>query len=367
MICLNDGGGSGDIEGMTRSRISRQVRLAFALIVSAAPPAVAAAPADRVVVVVDSAAASGLDGDAVRRAISAELRASVVAPSDPAAAGVANVLIVNVDKATIRMTLRSDSGGTTTRSIAASLDRSARMRDIGWLAGNLLRDQVSAIVESAPRESRVAPATEPPPPTAPEKQPPATALAPSAGRGRATVAAPADAVAARASTPPVSPRPEWTVAALAGSSLALAADYERPFASTFQLVVQRRAAPRTLVVGGALHIGYAWTGVTVHLFGVDGFVGKEWRGARWFGEVTAGLGIEAERPYSGRPHSCPSSPCLVNPPDVSPILVAPLTSTVGVGVASRVDLAVRLIVQLSAGGLLDTSASATAGVRLRLP
>src|SRR5262245_24967247 len=130
--------------------------------------ALAAAPVDRVVVVVDSSAGLGVDCDAVRRAIGDELRVPVVAPSDPVAGGTANILVVSVEEATIRMTLRSNRLGPTTRTIPASPDRTVRLRDIGWLAGNLLRDQVSPIVVAS------SPAMEPPPP-APEASPQAAA------------------------------------------------------------------------------------------------------------------------------------------------------------------------------------------------
>ena len=118
----------------------------FALVMGVAPRAFAAGPADRVVVVVDGSAGLGLGGDDVRQAISDELRAPVISPSEPAAGDASNILVVSVDKATVRMTLRASGREPTTRSIPASSDRSARLRDIGWLAGNLLRDQVSPIV-----------------------------------------------------------------------------------------------------------------------------------------------------------------------------------------------------------------------------
>jgi hypothetical protein len=102
----------------------------------------------------------------------------VVAPEDASAAGASNVLIVSVDKAGIRMSLRGSAAGLVGRTIPAPLDYPTRLREIGWLAGNLARDQVSGIV-AAPAEHRpgtpamdiaaadLAPAIETPPQTSP--------------------------------------------------------------------------------------------------------------------------------------------------------------------------------------------------------
>ena len=370
---LNETAGRGDTWGMRRSPLALLVLLQLAVIMIGAPLAFAATPAERVVVVVDGSAGLALDGDAIRRAISEELRAPVLAPSEPAAGGAASILVVSGDGTTIRLILRSNSAASaTTRTIPASPDRSVRLREIGWLAGNLLRDQVSPIVASRPAaESRSAPATEPPASTPEPKPAPAAAPALGAGGSAAPLAPSVDALTARGSGLPGPPRPEWTVAALAGLIF--------PTAATYQLDIQRRAAPGRLAVGAALQLGSTWAGAAygghnVHVFGLGGFIAKERRGSRWFIDGASGLGIEAAHEFSGAPFNgpqcMPSAPCPagnVVSPDLKPFLFVRLTSTAGVALTSGLDLVVRLTGQLSSGGILMSDAGATAGIRLRGP
>ena len=131
-------------------------------------------------VVVESTPGAGIDAREVRQTVGAELGIPVVAPEDATAAGASNVLIVSIDKSDIRMSLRGSAAGLVGRTIPAPVDRPTRLREIGWLAGNLARDQVSGIV-AAPAEHRagahatdlaaadLAPAIE----TAPQTAPPA--------------------------------------------------------------------------------------------------------------------------------------------------------------------------------------------------
>jgi len=342
----------------------------LSLIIGVEPCALAGAPADRVVVVVDSGAGPGLDSGAVRRAISDELGAPVIAPSDPAAGDASTLLVVSADKATIRMTLRAGDRGTTTRTIPASPDRAVRLREIAWLAGNLLRDQVSSIVgSSAPAAgSRSTPPAAPAPAVAPVDQPrQERAATPVPGAAKtAAVAPPVNAIAS-ASTSPAARRPEWVIAALAG--VAVAPNYDSWFSSSYQLDFRRRS-PSGLVLGLGLQAGYAWTGGTVHIFGVDGVIGKEWRGSRWFGELTIGIGLEAARPLSDTSSSTCEN-CVLPPKHVSgdPTLAAfvPLACSFGVALTPSIDFAVRLNLQPSSNGIINTTGGATAGVRWRVP
>jgi hypothetical protein len=366
---LNETGGSGDTQNMPRPPLTLLAPLPFALIVGVgvAPRALAAEPAGRVVVVVDSSAGLGLDGEAVRRAISDELRAPVVAPSDEEAGGAASMLVVSIDKGTIRMTLRSSRSAAATRAIPASPDRSVRLRDIAWLAGNLLRDQVSPIVGLPPAAaSRTASATAPPPLAPGPKQEPTAAPAARDGRGEAALGPPVDALAARGSDLPGAPRRAWLVTALAGPLVGPAGGGQVYVASAYELELRRRAAAHGLVVGMDLLAGHAWGIITVHPFGVGGFVGKEWRGSRWFGDAAGGAGIEIVQANSLGTFNC-TSPCVLSSsPSLAPYPFVRVTSTLGVAVTPRFDFVVRMAVQLSSYGLELSTAGVTAGLRLRL-
>jgi hypothetical protein len=332
---------------MVRPRHAKLALLQAALAALLAPRASAEQALEPVVVVVESPADTGLDGDAVRRAVGVELDEPVIGPSDPGAAAAAHVLVVSVDKARICMILRARDGEVTARQIDASADRAARLRDIAWLAGNLLRDQVSPIVGR--------PATEPPHPTAPPPN-----------------AAPVASVAAQAE-PAVRPaRAQWELSVLSGP--AFAPNYEgNEYSSTTQIDVQRRAPGRTLVLGVALQIGHNFAGDTVHVFGADAFLGKEWRGSRGFGEVAAGFGIEAARPLNGAASNGPSCPVTgpcpafdVRAPGLAALPFFRATATAGVAITARLDLALRIGGQFSGNGLFDSTASVTAGLRWRV-
>jgi hypothetical protein len=335
--------------------------LSLILDVGVAPCASAAEAAARVVVAVDRSAGLGLDGDDVRRAISDEIHAPVVAPSDGAAAGAASILVVSADKGTIRMVLRSNHVAATTRTIPASPDRSVRLREIGRLAGDLLRDQ--------------------PTPEPTQEIAPAPAPAPAAVRSESAPAPPVESLAAASAAPPGSPPPEWIVAAFGGPTMAVDAGATLAFAASYQLEVQRRAAPGALAVGLALQIGTGTAGYGrhvygtlaeqygEHVFGLDGFVAKEWRGTRWFIDTAAGAGLEEAYttsspgilgiiPTGGHTHTTPV-------PDM--LLFVRGTSTAGVAVTSRLDVVVRLTAHLSPHGFETSFVGAAAGLRLRVP
>jgi hypothetical protein len=156
--------------------------------VMAGPLAARAAGAEPLLVVVE--AAPGVDADAgeIRRAISAEVHLPTVAPTTADSEGAERALIVGVERNHIAVALRGAYAPPVLRVIPAQADQRARVRAIAWLAGNLVRDQVSGIVAGdvpaspglanmpalaapaapAAQEAAVAPAaTEPPPYQAP--------------------------------------------------------------------------------------------------------------------------------------------------------------------------------------------------------
>ena len=127
--------------------------IAFA--VTALPSLAAAAVVDPLLVVVETAPGAVVDAVEVRQAITGELGKAVRAPRDPAAPDTPDLLIVAVDRAEIRMSLRAGAGGVVSRTVPAPSDRKARLQSIGWLVGNLARDQVGAIVAPVPAPAPV--------------------------------------------------------------------------------------------------------------------------------------------------------------------------------------------------------------------
>ena len=271
-------------------------------------PSRADAAVEPLVVVVETRPGDGIDPVEVRRAIADELRTPVRAPRDADAEGTADLLIVTVDRAEIRMSLRARAASVVTRTVPAPGDRKARLQVIGWLAGNLARDQVSEIVAPAPAPVAGAAATAsvdpigrqepPPPPPPPPTEPPP--LAESAARD----AAPASAgvIAAGPAPPAGSTGSGWSVTIGGGPSALWTGfgDREQPIWPTvgvWYLEVQRRAPGGHLILGGALDIGpdmalgYATNAPA--FIGTVALLGAGHRFGRTFVEATVGAGLEA--------------------------------------------------------------------------
>src|SRR5262245_13333095 len=103
----------------------------------------------RLLVSVEVAPGVGVAAADVRRAVGTELGTAVIAARESSADGATDVLLVALDPREIRMSLRAGSAPIVSRAIAAPADRTERLRSIGWLAGNLVRDQVGPIVATA--------------------------------------------------------------------------------------------------------------------------------------------------------------------------------------------------------------------------
>lgn len=339
---------------------------------------------ERLLVVVESAPGVGVDARDVRQTIGAELGISVVAPTDATAAAASNVLIVSVDRADIRMSLRGSAAGLVARTIPAPLDRPARLRRIGWLAGNLARDQVSGIVAApaergpATREMEIA-AADVTPATAPTPDGPAPddLLPPPAPSAAANSAEPAAIVSARPAKVATSQGPHWAITAASGAT---GAAFSQDGSATairevgHQLELQHQSSPDALIFGAALDVGTRSPLSGADLVGIAGFVGTGWRHRRWFVETTAGLGLEVARlPNSSLhvptipPNGGPISETTVNGPFQS-LLYLRGVATAGLSITTSLDLVGRVGVHLaSAGGFAADLLSASAGLRFTLP
>ncbi|HLK92255.1 MAG TPA: hypothetical protein VKZ18_20340 [Polyangia bacterium] len=275
--------------------------------------ALAATPAHAadgsLLVVIEAPPALGADAAEIRRAIGAELRVSVAAPTQTASDRSERALIVALERDRIAMSLRASDAAPTVRVIPAPADHAAWLHAIAWLAGNLARDQVSPIIAQMPPESPPAatapalpaslPATEPPP--APPATPPAAAPAappplPDFPPG------PAIAVRVARRTPPSPLR--WSVTGSIGplvaglghqSSYPWSAGFGLEPSTMWQIAVQRRRERERLVVGGALEGTYnnSGNGVGPQLIGAEVFVGADWPHKYCTLEATIGAGPEA--------------------------------------------------------------------------
>jgi hypothetical protein len=342
------------------------------LAVAAVRAGAARAADDRLLVVVESAPGTGVDAREVRQTVGAELGIPVVAPEDPTAAEASNVLIVTVDKSDIRMSLRGSAAGLVGRTIPAPADRPTRLREIGWLAGNLARDQVSGIVAvpatqaSMPPQLPVAAAVEA---HATEPPPVAVAPAPPASDPAATVfVRPIDAT--------TSPGPRWTITAAGGPTAAFAYSPGSStvlWDATYQLEAQHQSSTDGLILGAALDVGTNNSAPGSELFGIAGIVGSSWSHRRWFVETTAGVGLELARlDQVSRTVTSSSltgnSSVTTETNDVQPVLYLRGIGTLGLALSTSLDLVARFGVHLaSSGGSSADFVSTTVGLRYRLP
>jgi len=259
------------------------------------------------IVVVETRPGAAVDPVEVRQAIAAELRTPVRAPRDAGTEETSDLLIVAVDRGEIRMSLRAHTASVVSRVVAAPGDRKARLQSIGWLAGNLARDQVGPMVV-APAPVAVASAEAPPaapeePPAAP---PPATEPPPLAASAPPELA-PAAVVAAAPALVGASD-PTWSLTIGGGPTAFWSAgpEYDLPVwpgVGVWYLELQRRAPARSLILGAALEVGpdMANTGAK-SLIGVA---------ARDQGELAVGelAGWNASKDDGALPRVCRQASC----------------------------------------------------------
>jgi hypothetical protein len=341
----------------------------------------AGAADERLLVVVESTPGTGIDPREVRQTVGAELGIPVVAPEDATAGEASNVLIVSVDKADIRMSLRGSAAGLIGRTIPAPLDRPTRLREIGWLAGNLARDQVSGIVAvPAARDQTSTPLTvaagDPGNPgVATEPRAPASASADSHAGVTVERAEPAATLAGSTElSPPAGVG--WLITVAGGPTAnTYGLKKEQPLIDNndYQLEIERQSPRSRLIFGAALDVGAQGTGL-----GLAGFLGSSWRHGRWFLEATAGVGLAL---WGTVPHTTVTNSSLTGESSVTTVSPSaasePEPFACGVGelgysITTEVDLLARVGGHLAT--LTDTGGdwymdfiSAGVGLRVRLP
>jgi hypothetical protein len=318
----------------------------------------------------------------VRRAVAAELGTAVVEARDPIVETAGDLLRVALEPREIRMSLRAGTAPVVSRTIAVSSDRTGRLRSIGWLAGNLVRDQVGPIV--ATRET---PAVEPEPAALSANDPPVVPAAPPPANPPAGVAyppasapppEPAAVASQPASAPGAIPHAAWAITMAGGPVVTVVRDSNDTSATSggiFQLEVQRQRSPDSLLYGLAFAVG---PDNPRHYAGAAAFAGEAWRGQAFFAEATLGLGLEALQGYATIGSSTGTAPTPGNPGMVTsssearvptgtvPGLFVRAAGTGGLHVSQAFDLVVQLGGHLSSSGSIGSYVGATGGVRLRL-
>jgi len=365
-------------------------------------------------VVVEGTPGPGRDADELRRAIADELHVSVIAPGDenrdrPAsgtddstAPNASDVLIVAVDSKRIAMSLRRSPRDLVSRTIPAPTEASVRRKAVALLAGNLARDQVSAIVAtsataelSSSSGATPNPATTAVPMSTPvvtattvhlELQPPPLATAASieaaASSGLASKQiepGPEAVIVTRSAPGQVSNASQWSITVAAGfTALSLpnqwdgqppgTTSYAGPSWDTSTHVEIQHNDATARLWGVALDVGSA-----IHLFGAAAFFGSRLRYKSWFLEARVGLGVEATKgmvEHSSLQYTSVGG--LFSTQTLSPETQATIYArgsiTVGLPVTSSLDFVVDVGAHLSATGLEPfLLTTPMIGARYRLP
>jgi len=299
----------------------------------------------------------------VRQAVASELGTLVVGSREPDAAVASGVLVVGLDARELRMSLRAGIAPPVSRTITMPPDRPGRLRSIGWLAGNLVRDQVGPLVATPHAEPASAPRPATEPPALAEPSPTR------AGEAEAVVASRARGGDAAHST--------WAITAAGGpTGQASITNVDSPAwfgtGMVYHIEASHQATPESFILGVALEAGPDSDQGTPHFLGVAPFIGSGWHGRLWFIEGTLGLGLEA---LIGRVKTLTasnnSSTGTWTETDVSfkpvPGLYARLQGTGGLRVSRRFDVMAQVGAHLSPSGLFGSYLSSGVGLRLRLP
>ncbi len=354
-----------------------------AAIIEAGAVGTARGAEDPLLVVVEAQSRLGVDAADVRERIAGELHQAVLSPSDPAAGHASQVLIVALDENDIKMSMRSGGSAHVSRTIPDVADRAARLRAVGWLAGNLARDQVGPLLPQlalapgpaavpAATEARAAPAPATPAPT-PTEPPPAGL--PLAGTDAEVTASPG------ANHPAVAPR--WSITASGGATLTdgcLQASSPAmftcsnglansvSFGTSYHLEAQRQNSSDRMTLGAALDAG-----PDNHLLGLAGLIGTRRPWGRWYVEATLGAGVEAERVnvLTSTLISSTVEPGLSKSisvtEQVQPALYARVTGSIGIPINETFDFVTRLTAHFTSSGADHDFIGAGAGLRLKLP
>jgi hypothetical protein len=255
--------------------------------VHAAPP---------LLVIVEVGAGGGCDAADVRQAVRAELGAAIAAPSEPRASEATRALLVGVERSQVIMVLHRDAASPLTRTVPVPSERGARLRAIAWLARNMVRNQVSEIVNAAPTPQTEKTTTPVLPADFPALEPPPLRETP-----KANAHARGDAIAVHAAATPVEPpRSGWMVTA-AGGPTTLAREYLYPSndhflplkdqafggGTSWLLEIQRERSWVPVGLAVDLH-----RQATLQRYGVAGFIGSRRSRGRWALETNVGLGVE---------------------------------------------------------------------------
>jgi hypothetical protein len=329
-------------------------------------------PERPLLVAVEVAPGGGAEAAQVRKAIGEELHRPILALGDSVDAsfpsiGDPDVLLVDVGRERIVLSLRRPSDEPVARTLPAPSEKAARLRAIAWMAGNLARDQVTPFLAATTdarafaSEPTAAPAVQ----AAVQTQPPPVALPPTV-----SPSGPAETAVAVGSPSSSLVRP-WSV--LASGGLAWSTSYPLstvtswyPVALQLELVKRR---PDGWMWGGGVDV-MPRPGARAALFALGG-AGSTWGPLRLEGSIGIGLenaGILSSETISRSASSPPSPPDFAQTYSNQWVMYGRVFATASWSMSTSWDLVARVGAQDAfATGSLGVDLTGAVGVRVNLP
>jgi hypothetical protein len=320
-------------------------------------------------VVVEQAPDASVTPDEVRTAVAAEAQETVVAALDTSVDANSGALIVAIAAHRAVLTFRPRQGNARRRQIDLPAGHNDQLKTIGWIALNLVRNQLEGLVaEEQTKKGSTATAIppdsqaerplslplEPPPAPSPPVAYPTTLPAPLPNM-------------AEESTKPSSP---WSISLVAGPRM-YPYDYNWTWVhwhdgNEWQMEAQRDYEGWTL--GAALDMGPNDRPAA----GLAGFVGSGWQWRRIRLEGTAGLGLELAQRRTRDDVATESS---VNGPSstttiswaLRPVLYGRANTSLLWQVHRSVSLMLRLALHLESESIVYCYGAALLGLRIQLP
>jgi len=320
-------------------------------------------------VVVEPAPNASITPDEVRTAVAAETQETVVAGLDASVDANSEALIVAVDAHRAVLTFRPRQGNARRRQIDLPAGHNDQLKTIGWIALNLVRNQLEGLVGEEQTQRKNAATAIPPAPQ--EERPPSLTLEPPPVASP-PVAVPAALPAplsnkAEESTKPSSP---WSLSLMAGPRM-YPYDYNWTWVhwhdgNEWQLEAQRDYEGWTL--GAALDTGPNDSPAA----GLAGFVGSGWQWRRIRLEGTAGIGLEIARRQSKDLVVTDSSLNGVSSTatirtGLRPALYGRANASLVWQVRHSVSLLLRLALHLESESIVYCYGAALLGLRIQLP
>jgi hypothetical protein len=323
-------------------------------------------------VIVETGPGVAWDAAHVRQAVRNELGIAITAPAASPASDI-DVLLVTLDSERIVMTLRGHTDEQVTRVIPNPAESPAQLRAVAWLAGNIVRDQISPILSAGAMESTLTS----PEPRVPVPAVPASAAIESAPMHASPVASSTEGgalgglYASRSPSAPTAAMPRWTLTAAGGPTAMFGSGTGVPFAvdysTAWQLEAQYHRSTSSLY-GLAVDAGPN----ARHGLGAAAFAGSSWHPGRWTVEATAGAGVEAAMAMVAstemRVSAIGATVDTVMTREARPALYARGMIAVGHPLTESLDLFLRAGAHVTAADLRDgLFVASSVGLRLRLP